>query len=54
MELHDISVLIIFGVLSVLLFFDKIPFDYYSWFVGAILAYFGVRLGLVAARRKVE
>jgi len=54
MRLNDISVLIIFGVLSILLFFDKIPFNYYSGVIAAILAYFGVRFGFVAARRKIE
>jgi len=46
--------LVIFFVLSILLFFDKIPFNYYSGVIAAILAYFGVRFGFVAARGKIE
>jgi len=52
MELHDISVLIIFGVLSALLFFDKITFDWYAGIIVAILGYFNVKLGIYIIKKE--
>jgi len=45
----SIFVIIVFIVLSLLLYLDEIPFEWYAGIITAILAYFGVRFGYIRA-----
>jgi len=45
----SVFVIIIFIVLSLLLYSDEIPFEWYAGICTAILAYFGVRFGYLKA-----
>jgi len=52
MKLPDwdsVFVIIVFIVLSLLLYSDEVPFEWYAGIVTAILAYFGVRFGYIKA-----
>jgi len=55
MKLPDwdsVFVILIFAVLSFLLYSGKVPFEWYAGIVTAILAYFGVRFGRIYERKR--